>query len=165
VSSPPWRVRTRGGTMQQGDGSAVTWVGSSRRVPRQDQAFKPDAAFERAVAGAALEYVGRICVTFPADGEPTVECDRSSGIARLDRIAAQTVARAARRRPTQETAPGLRGCYRFVARLTRMPPNPVIGCWVSTETWRPECSYPFKELVSTQITLDGVGLPTGDARP
>ena len=145
------------------DADVGPWLGrylggfvAPERATEKKGPFDRQAAFNRAIAASALEYGARVCVSFAPDGAPVVELDRRSGIPGLDRIAVDAATRAAERRPAEERKVPVRGCYRFSARLMRLPPLPVFACWLSTETWRPACSYPLKQLVRTSISLDGV---------
>jgi hypothetical protein len=122
----------------------------------QGQPFEADAAFRRAIGNARLDYAARVCVSYGADGKPVVEIDGGSKIDSLDRLASDLVLQAADRR-----GPGLggavRACYRFTARLERVPPLPVFFCGLNGDL-RPECIYPLKEIASTSVKLDGVEL-------
>jgi hypothetical protein len=120
-----------------------------------DRPFERDEAFRRAIGNARLDYAARVCLSFGADGKPTVEVDGGSKIEELDRLARELVLQAADRRPGLGGA--ARACYRFTARLERVPPLPVFFCGLNGDL-RPECLYPLKEIASTSVVLDGVEL-------
>jgi hypothetical protein len=133
------------------------------RPTDRDKPFAPDAAFRRGVETAALDWDTRVCVRFAADGTPDVELDHSSGIAGLDRLAKETIVQAAGR---QRAGLGsiARACFKFSAKLSRVPPVPVLACGLDARL-RPECVYPLKEVASTRVQLDGVELDAqADAR-
>ncbi len=119
-----------------------------------DQPFERETAYRRAVGNAALEYHARYCLSFDREGKPIIEADPASGIAGLDKMAEELVQQAAQRR-----GPGLgtasRVCYKFSARLERIPPIPVFACGLTADL-RPECVWPLKEMASTRVTLDGL---------
>ena len=127
------------------------------------QPFEKDTAFRRAVGNARLDYSARVCLSFGADGVANAEIDGGSKVAELDRLARELVLQAADRR-----GPGLggasRACYRFSARLERVPPLPVFFCGLNGDL-RPECIFPLKEIASTQVVLDGVELAAQAAPP
>ncbi|HEY0715164.1 MAG TPA: hypothetical protein VGF45_20965, partial [Polyangia bacterium] len=116
--------------------------------------FAPDAAFNRAVKAGALNYHARMCVHDGPNGEPVVESEGGSGVAKLDELARKTVIEAAQRR-APGTGGGVRACFQFTARLSRVPPLPIIACGFG-KGWKPECAYPLKEVVATQVKLDGI---------
>ncbi|HEY0708396.1 MAG TPA: hypothetical protein VGG33_16435, partial [Polyangia bacterium] len=123
------------------------------------QPFERDAAFNRAIREGALTYASRMCVHDGPDGAPVVESEGGSGVARLDELARRVVIEAAQRR-APGTGGGVRACFQFTARLTRVPPlislsSPVIGCALGKDG-KPECIYPLKEVVATKVTLDGI---------
>jgi hypothetical protein len=117
-----------------------------------EQPFDPSAAFVRALFKAGIESAVRVCATFRPGRDPAVAVDVSSGIARFDAMALQTVSRAALRRVDQ--VPETRACYLFSAKLTRIPPLPVLACMLTANGF--QCVYPFKEIAATKVTLDGV---------
>jgi hypothetical protein len=121
----------------------------------KDKPFERDAAFRRALGNARLDYSARVCLSFGADGTPHAEIEGGSKIAELERLARDLVLQAADRRPGLGGA--ARACYRFSARLERVPPLPVFFCGLNGDL-RPECIYPLKEIASTKVELDGVEL-------
>jgi hypothetical protein len=114
--------------------------------------FDRTAAFVRGLKKAAIEKSARVCATFRPGADPAVKVDVSSGIGALDSLAVQAVTRAAFGRAAQ--VPQMRICYLFSARLTRVPPVPVLACGIGRRG--PECVYPLKEIASTRVTPDGV---------
>ena len=122
------------------------------RPEKTDQPFDPMAAFLRGLEKASVEQRARVCATFRPGADPDVQMDVSSGIRALDALAVQAVTRAAFRRVEQ--VPQTRACYLFSARLTRIPPIPVLACGIGVRG--PECIYPLKEIATTRVTLDGV---------
>ena len=140
--------------------------GFLERDPAEDgKPFAPDAAFQRAVNGAKLDYEARLCVAYADSGAPTVEVDGGSGVAALDRTARDIVVQAADRRRAGFSG-AVRVCYRFSATLSRIPPLPVLACGLD-QHFRPECVYPLKEIATTRVILDGVelGPATATATP
>ena len=120
------------------------------------------ASFNRAIGNARLDYSARVCLSFDAAGKPTAEIEGGSKIAELERLARELVLQAADRRPGLGGA--ARACYRFSARLERVPPLPVFFCGLNGDL-RPECIYPLKEIASTKVELDGVELEARGASP
>lgn len=118
--------------------------------------FEADRAFNRAMDGAGLEFVSRVCLTFDANGQAKAEIDGGSQVSEpMDRMAVELVLQAAQRRPGLGHAS--RACYRLSARLARVPPVPVFACGLSANL-RPECIWPLKEVTRTKVVLDGVEL-------
>ena len=123
------------------------------------QPFDPSAAFVRSLSRAELESAARVCATFRPGADPAVEVDIGSGIAAFDALAVDAVARGAHRRQGQ--VPHTRVCYLFSAKLTRIPPLPILACMLTSKGV--DCVYPLKEIASTRVTLDGV--ETADPPP
>jgi hypothetical protein len=145
-----WLGRYLGGFLEQRPGEGA-------------RPFAPDAAFRRALESAALDWAARVCVGFDEAGAPEVELEAPSGIAALDRLAREIVVQAADRRRAG-LSHAVRACYKFSARLARVPPVPILACGFDAH-WRPECVYPLKELASTRVELDGIELDVqADAR-
>jgi hypothetical protein len=147
-------ARKHGGRSRNVDRWLGRYLGGFLAKPEgpKDQPFDRTAAFMRGLEKATVEKAARVCATFRPGGEPAVEMDVPSGIRALDALAVQTVTRAAHRRV--ELVAKTRLCYLFSAKLTRIPPVPVLACGIGARG--PECIYPLKEVASTKVTLDGV---------
>jgi hypothetical protein len=148
------------------DASASRWFGrylggfleenpDDRQIP-----FERHAAVNRALKASAMTFTSRMCVRDGPNGDPIVEAEGGSGVAGLDRIARDLVIQAAQRRAPGASG-GVRACFQFSARLSRVPPlvtlSGVVICGFG-KGWRPECTYPLKEIVETHVRLDGVEL-------
>jgi hypothetical protein len=141
-------------------GSVSRWLGRylggflADDPTEQGQPFERETAINRAIKAGTLTYDSRMCVHDGPNGEPIVEAEGGSGVPKLDELARKTVIEAAQRR-VPGTGGGVRACFRFTARLSRVPPLPVLACGLG-KGWKPECIYPLKEIVQTDVKLDGV---------
>lgn len=123
----------------------------------------PDAHFRRALQNAAQTVSTRACVVTLPGRVVRIEVARRSGLERLDVMAEAALSRAIARRPMDAPeAPG-RACYVFSITLGRFPPLPMFSC-LFTAKLDVECNYPFKEIVTTSVRLDGFE-PAANASP
>ena len=159
-------VRTEAGRSDDVDRWLGRYLGGfldrEGQPPDPDGHFERDRAFRRAMGNAALNYAVRVCVTLPGGGgAPIVELDPPARIPRLDTLALELVRQAVTRRRNDEIPAGVRACYRISAKLTRVPPVPVLACGLR-EDLRPICIFPLKEIAETEVVLEGVELNNAD---
>jgi hypothetical protein len=143
------------------------WVGGSAYDDVTGEAVanddRPDAQMRRGLARAASVFTSRVCVDLHGATPYEATLDKSSGAQKLDDAALEAVAAALARFTLADDMPASRACFLFVAELTRMPPLPVLNCWLGGR-YGVACSYPLKEIFDTRVKLAGLEFPQGRNR-
>jgi hypothetical protein len=96
-----------------------------------------------------------LCVTVARGELPAARLRRRSGNRVFDRLALESLARAARLRepPAGAHAPRVEACYEFSARFHRVPPTPTLGCSFDESVPTISCYYPFKKILRSNVKL------------
>jgi hypothetical protein len=103
-----------------------------------------------------------VCITVGFGLEPQVAVLHGSGRRSFDELARQALLRATKRRAPAKGGDAVRACYRFVAKLQRVPPLPVIGGTFDESTLTGELFYPLKKILRTRVKLETVEALPGD---
>jgi hypothetical protein len=108
----------------------------------------------RAAEKGAEDIVCQVCMVIRPGLPPEVVLAKSSGNKEVDEAAKQAVQRAADGRTLEADVKPQRACYRFAARLYRIPPMPMVGCGFDESTLTAGCYYPGKQVYQLKVSLE-----------
>jgi outer membrane biosynthesis protein TonB len=110
----------------------------------------------RAAEKHAEDIACQVCVVLRPGAPPQVMLAHSSGNAEVDRTAVEALERAVARRPQNKDLRPERACYKFSARVYRIPPLPMVGCNFDEVSLTAGCYYPGKQVYKTTVDLESV---------
>lgn len=108
----------------------------------------------RAAEKGAEAISCQVCLVLRPGAAPEVVLAGSSGNREVDEAATDALTRAASRRPPDPDLVFQRACYRFAARIWRVPPLPIAGCSFDEATLSARCFYPGKQIYRLNVNLE-----------
>ncbi|MFH1131428.1 MAG: hypothetical protein V1754_08840, partial [Pseudomonadota bacterium] len=94
-----------------------------------------------------------VCVTFGTGGIPQIKIVRGSGRSPFDKLATQTILKAARILDAPLELVGSQACYEMSSIFTRVPILPFVGCTFDESKPSINCFYPTMKLQKSKVEL------------